>query len=1151
MAVAGLLAFSSLKYALFPDVTFPIVVVDATVPLEDVLETEAELTNPLEAWLTQANQLKSISSTTYGGRSVVRLSFQELGTTLKESGQEVEYLLGRATAREELPEGTNYRIIPFNLNESAAISYILRGRDREALYEQASTEILPVLRKFKGVLRVELLGAVDLETARADRRATPLGGPTLVRFNGEDAIAIQVVKEGEANTLEVVAQVEQAMAKLQRRQPDLEVELAASQAEYIREATQATIDALLLAIVLAVLVIFPFLGSWRATLITAMAIPVSLLGTCIAMALFGFNLETITLLALALVIGIIVDDAIVDVENIVRHIEGGESPRRAAFHATQEIGLTVSAATLTIVAVFLPVGLMGGVVGQFFKPFGVTISVAVLMSLLAARTLSPVLAAFWLRRKVEPIGNTVAWNESPEGLYVTDPQSHTAQPWKPVNAPNGEWVTEGHYGVPPADDRPHAAASPNPSARLGTPSYSPGSAAAHSRSSATLDPSPHHASPDHFLLEPAHTGLWRYAVVGYGRILRWALRARWVVILLAMISLGLGIALIPLIPQGFIPQLDRGDFNVTYEISPSYLEKTLRAKFETVQAEDQAGDGDPGTEAGIAADRGPADRSGEFPTNPNQTTGEQTSGEQTSGEQTGSAQTESDPDITTSQTQTATQTQTGTQTEAQTSPEDVQETQTESQEELQGYAALLEGLNEAQLDTLKTLGRRAVRSYVVRPRENLADIADRYLGSADRWPVLARINRRQGPDDIKAGESIVVLDLPPQGIQADEVAPEESPEAQFAPLVLAESRTMVQQLEPVVQANANVASVYTILGERGAINQGRLYVKLRDDREQTTIEVQEQLRSSLPALEGISLSVEDIKFVDTGGEKPLKVAFRGENLEDLVNLVQTVKQRLLEQGVGLVDVTATGDDQAFGGRREVEHLEGDRVAYIWANLAQGQALGEATNRVITEAEQILPPGVTIDLRGDSGRSTEVLESFLQVIGLSVGAIAVLLLLLFRRLLDPLVVILALPLSVIGAVLALLVTRSDFGMISILGMIFLMGLVNKNVIILVDYTNQLRRVGIDRTRAVLHSGPVRLRPIIMTTLSTILGMMPIALGWGAGAELRQPMAVAIIGGLIADAILSLLVVPVLYTLVDDVQTLAFGPFKRRFSTPSKP
>lgn len=1010
VSVAGLLAFSSLKYALFPDVMFPIVVVNATVPLESVQETEQQLTIPLETWLQEADSLESLESTTYGGRSVVRLSFK-VGSTLDDRRRQVDYLLNRAQAKEALPPDTSYKVIPFNLNESSAISYILRGEDREALYEQASRDVLPVLRKLRGVLRVELLGAMDIP-AEADRDpSVPFGGPTLVRFNGEDAMALQVVKAENANALEVVERVEAAIEQLLEFEPDLEVQLAVSQAEYIREATQATIDALIQAVVLAVLIIFPFLGSWRATLITALAIPISLLGTCIVMACYGFNLETITLLALALVIGIIVDDGIVDVENIVRHIEAGETPRRAAFHATNEIGLTVSAATLTIVAVFLPVGLMGGPIGQFFKPFGLTVSAAVLTSLLAARTLSPVLAAMWL------------------------PRRSTAGDLPPVGP-----------GSPDEDFD-------------STPLVSPTSETADTQ------------------------GIWGGAVGGYRRLLVWSLRCRWVVVLLAIGSFAAGVALLPLLPQGFIPKLDRGDFNITYELSPSYLEKTLRSKF---------GEG--------TAPENP----------PPETAGTNGSG---SGDGTGNS--------------------TGTPPVA--NPDNP--STPGSTPALSAYAQFLEGLNPTQLKTLETLGRRAVKSHVVRPKETLREIADRYLGEADRWTVLARINRRSSAEDVEVGETIVVLDLPPDGI-AQDLEPEPSPEEQFAPLVLAESRTIAQQLEPAVRSNPNVESVYTILGERGAINQGRMYVKLKADRPDHTAQVQDQVRSALPTLEGITLSVEDIKFVDTGGDKPLKVAFRGDDLGVLVDLVQTVKANLLN-APGLVDLSATGDDRAYGGRQEIQRLEGDRVAYIRANLTQDQPLGEATQRVVQEAQKILPPGVTIELGGDSERSTLVLNSFRNTVILSVLCILGVMLLLFGHILDPLVVLLALPLSLVGAVVGLLVTRSDFGMISVIGMIFLLGLVNKNVILLVDYTNQLRRQGLSRQGALIEAGGVRLRPIVMTTLSTILGMLPIAMGWGAGAELRQPMAVAIIGGLSANTLLSLVVVPVLYTLVDDVQSSIFG------------
>ncbi|CCQ55913.1 Cobalt-zinc-cadmium resistance protein CzcA; Cation efflux system protein CusA [Crocosphaera watsonii WH 0005] len=202
----------------------------------------------------------------------------------------------------------------------------------------------------------------------------------------------------------MAAAVEEQIANLRENLPNIRLVIAETQADYIEEASQATLEALLGAIVLAILVIFPFLGNIQATLITALAIPMSLLGTFIVMAVAGFNLETITLLGLALVIGIIVDDAIVDVENISRHIDEGMSPKQAAIKGTDEIGLTVSASTLTLATVFLPIALIGGNLGQFFKPFGMTVSAAVLISLLVARTLSPVLAMYWIkprRRKSE------------------------------------------------------------------------------------------------------------------------------------------------------------------------------------------------------------------------------------------------------------------------------------------------------------------------------------------------------------------------------------------------------------------------------------------------------------------------------------------------------------------------------------------------------------------------------------------------------------------------------------------------------------------------------------------------------------------------------------------------------------------------------
>lgn len=850
VTVAGVLAFSSLKYALFPDITFPVVVVNATAPLTTALDTEAKLTKPLEERLHSLEGLENIRSSTYPGQTAVSLSFA-VGTNLETSTKKVETALKHLT----LPQGATDKIIPLNLNESAAISYAIESptRNLKDLTKLAQDEIVSAIAKLPGVLKVSLLGAATttplLNPANASAATLTQTGATLVRFNGEDALAFQVIKRGSANTLEVVSRVEKEVQRL-RTLKDVKLTLAATQAEYIRQATQSTIDALLEAVILSIVVIFPFLWNWRATLISALAIPTSILATFIVMAIFGFNLETITLLALALVIGSIVDDAIVDVENIMRHVEDGETPRQAALLATNEIGLTVTAATLTAVAVFLPIGLMGGVIGQFFKPFGITVSAAMLASMLVARTLSPVLAIYWLK--------------------------------------------------------PKSSLSPRREAKI-----------------------------------------WVAFSQSYRNLLSWSLSHRKIVIGLAVLSFIAGIVLIPLIPKGFIPKLDRGEFNIAY-----------------------------------------------------------------------------------------------------TAP----------------LPSIPEGAGEQ--------GRRSPQLPIPNPLNDSLEVA--------------------------------------------------------------------KKLENVVRKSPAVETVFTTVGSReGEPNKGILYVKLKKDRKITTAELQDQLRSSLPALSGVTTSVEDIQFVDSGGQKPLQIALQGDNLQALSKAVKAIKQKI-QRLPGFADVTVTGETNPQGTVFQIERLNNQRVAYVSANLGKDLSLGDATDKVVAEAKAVLPSNVSLNLGGDSASQGEVFSSFGSTLALSALCIVVVLILLFKSWVDPLVIGVSLPLALVGAMLALLITKSDFGMISLIGFVFLLGLANKNAILLVDYINQLRSAGLERTEAILKTGIVRLRPIMMTTASTILGMLPIALGFGAGSELRSPMAVAIAGGLVTSTILSLIVVPVVYTILDDW----FPRFKKR-------
>ena len=882
VAVAGLFAFSSLKYALFPDFTFPVAIVNAQAPIETVLETESTLTIPLEDSLQGIEDINNILTTTYGGRTVMVVRYR-IGTDL----DSVVAVTEDALAAAPLPTDTEFDILPLNINEEVAISYALltEGGFTDDLVDQVETTIIPELESISGVLRVDLLGTgasnevtlTDPELSSGENAQTP---STLVRFNADDALALQVVKQGQANTLEVVRRVEETVAELQPQLSDITLELATTQANYIREATQATIDALWLAIVLAIVVIFVFLRNWRATLITAMVIPLSLLATFIVMAIAGFNLETITLLALALVIGIIVDDAIVEVENIMRHVEAGEPPRQAVLNASREISLTVSVSTLTIVAVFLPVAFMGGTVGQFFKPFGLTVSAAVLASLLLARTLTPVLALYWLRGRRVTLSN-------------------------------------------PQPDLDQEAGK---------------------------------------LLIPSTTG--QGAITrGYAALLGWALEHRWIVVMVAIAAFTIGVLLIPLIPTGFIPKLDRGEFNIAF-----------------------------------------------------------------------------------------------------TSP-------------------------------LPEIADGAARTLP----ENLAGLSPEDLA--------------QLPPEVQAqGNAAVVPTNPVQTILDD-------------------SRDVAIDLEDAALATPGVDSVFTVIGGRGAPNQGQLYLQLNPNRELSTAEVQDQVRSTLPDRSDVIVSIEDVPFIDVGGEKPLEVILQSDDLDALYDSSQAVRDQVAELAE-FVDVTVTGVDRDGDTFTSIERRNGQRVAYLRANLSEHQALGEATNQVIGIAHDTIPDSVTLGLGADSARIREVLGGFLHTLGLSVICMLVVLFLPFGRLLEPLVVGLSLPLAIVGAMVGFLITQSDFGMASVIGLLFLLGLLDKNALLLMDYANQLRQAGLSRMEALMKTGPVRFRPILMTTASTILGMLPLALGWGAGAELRQPMAVAIIGGLVTSTLLSLLVVPVLYTMLED-------------------
>jgi len=837
---AGLLAFGSLKYALFPDITFPVVVVNAQSPSPTSAEvTEQTITLPIEESLKQLKGLDDIVSRTNTGNATIKVSFQ-VGKNLTEAKREVLEAINKS----KLPVDAQVGTISLNLNESTAVEYVVKSRKMtlNQLTKITEREIIPKLQKVKGVLSVRLLGLESNETGQSKDQNFVRSPATAVRLNMEESLAIQVVKKGNANTLDLVHDTDKVVDKVQKRLENVEIIQAATQANYIQEASHATIESIGIAVALSAIIIYPFLWNWKATFISALAIPTSLFGTFIVMALFGLKLETITMLAIALVVGIIVDDAIVDVENISRHLELGENPRRATISATDEVGLTLTAATLTIAAVFIPVATMGGVVGEFFRPFGITASAAVLISLLVSRTLSPLLSMYWLRKQ-------------------------------PKGSDNNTW----------------------------------------------------------------------------DQILRWyksrlelALQHRKIVLLATMVSIAVGIGLVSVVNKGFIPKLDRGEFMIAFT------------------SEQQIGKG---------------------------------------------------------------------------------------------------------------------------------------IGKESQKHEVASISN---------------------GERAIESTKEDS-----------------RKIELLVKKTPEVKDIFTKVGDEwGQVNKGELVVKLRKVRDQTTSVIQEKVRSNLNDLSWISTSVEDIPFVDTGNEKPIQISVQG---NDLTMLEKTTNQVIEKISMipGIVDISSQGTGGKSQGR-SIEHLNGKRVSLIEANISEKLTAGEATKLIRDKTVNLVTEKIKLVFNGDSARIKEIMGSFALTMSLGISCILLVLLLLFKNLSDPLIIVISLPLSLIGAIGALIIAGQEFSVISAIGIIFLMGLTNKNAIIMVDYINQLRQSGKQTRHAILEGATVRLRPILMTTGATVLGMLPIAIGAGAGSELRSPMAIAIMGGLLTSTILSLFVIPVVYSLMAELK-----------------
>ncbi|MCL4522891.1 MAG: efflux RND transporter permease subunit, partial [Acidobacteria bacterium] len=747
---------------------------------------------------------------------------------------------------------------------------------------------------------------------------------SLALINGEPAVALDVMKQSKANTVGVVDAVKAEAKKLEAELPaGTQIQVVRDGSTFIRESVEDVENTLVIGGFLTIVIVFCFLNSWRSTVITGLTLPISVISAFIAMYFLGMTLNVMTLMALSLAIGLLIDDAIVVRENIVRHLEHGQNHMVAAREGTSEIGLAVLATTMSIVAVFVPVAFMKGIIGRFFFQFGITVTFAVLVSLFVSFTLDPMLSSRWHDPDIERKGKR------------------------------------------------HLLAR---------------------------------------ILDRFNRWFDRTAD-GYKVVIGWVLGHRLAVMGLAAAAFVAGLFLFGSLESEFMPTWDRGEFQIRLKTAPDASIEETRARLESV-----------------------LQALGEFP--------------------------------------------------------DIAHT----------YAAIAPADTDTMRDSLLfiKLKERAERK---RPWLTLlADIRARLLqvpgiqvsleqdtDAMAQKPLQINIRGEEIPQ-LKAYAAALKNELyKTKGIVDLDVSLEQD---------LPEYRLVVNR-ERAADAGLNTQDIVQTVS---ALVGGQVVSTYEDEAGEAVdvrIRLPKELRRDIQQVGNLRLAVP-----------------RGDGQTALVPISELARY------------------ERVASPSEIDRQDLSRQVVISANL-DNLVLGTAGVRVQEAAQKLsMAPGYRIVLSGDTEQMEESFGYMAESLVLAVIFVYLILAAQFESFIDPLAIMLSLPLSVVGMAGMLYLTGDTANIMSLIGLILLMGLVTKNAILLIDFTKVLRRQGIAREEALITAGRTRLRPIMMTTLAMIFGMLPLAFALGAGAEMRAPMARAVVGGLITSTLLTLLVVPVVYTLLDD-------------------
>jgi hydrophobic/amphiphilic exporter-1 (mainly G- bacteria), HAE1 family len=1066
LVVFGLFALVRLRTDEFPDVAPPFVSVGVIYPGASPDGVEKEVVDPIEEAISSISGVKKVTSRAEDGFGFIMVEFQ-FEKPLQEATQDIRDAI--SGIRSDLPDEMEEPIIR-KLNDTdrpiVSLSVSSTALSPAELTRLADPGITRELRSIAGVAEVAIAGKQERELTvelkpealqsagvsvaqvvqalQLQNLAAPVGrvagdldersirlkgrleGPvefaqlvvaerngtlirlgqvaevrdgieeqrTLALFNGREAVGIDIKKSKGYSTTEVSDKIRARVVELQKLMPaGTTIDLVRDAGVRVTASVSNVQEALLEGAVLTVLVVFLFLNSWRSTVITGLALPVSVLASFIAVWMFGFTLNTMSLLGLSLAIGILIDDAIVVRENIVRHVEMGKDHMTAAHEGTDEIGLAVTATTFSILAVFVPIAFMSGLSGQWFKPFALTIACSVLVSLFVSFSLDPMLSAYW-----------------PDPHVPEEKKAWITRKLDRFNAWFNRLATNYRKVIAWALDHRTAVAFIAIGTFLGS-----------------------FTVPMKGLsgLAAVLAGVFVMVLGVSGGRKPFAVRALLVVAGLA-VAAGL-FRIVPPVAQvgvGFFPIDDKAEFNIQIETPPgSNLEYTRLKAEEAAQL-------------------------------------------------------------------------------ARAHPE-----------VLYTYTTLGGGVS-GSVD----VGNIYVRLKPMKERKISAE--DFAIGLRDEVTRIGGATMAVFTNDFGGGRKQLMLQLK---------GPDIASIAAAAEMVYAEVKQVPGAVDIALSSKGQKPEINVEL-DRGLA--GALGV--------TVGQVAQSLR---PAFAGIDAG----DWVDPSGETRDVVVrlspesrARAEDLRRIPLLVAGPDGRAVAIPLGQVAQI----DPSIG-PAVINHLDRDLVVNVEFNVA-GRSTGEVMTDVNRRLDAVtLPSGVTISEGGDAESQAEVFGNIFFALGVAIMLMYLILVMQFGSFLDPLAILMSLPLSLIGVMLALAVANMTINIMSLIGIMLLMGIVAKNAILLIDFAKWAReKDGLHLREALIEAGAIRLRPILMTTFALIAGMIPVALGRGEGAQFRAPLGVAVIGGTITSTLLTLLVIPTVYEILDGWREKAGALVQRVRGRPAK-